>query len=551
MIKELIFGIIGGLGLFIFGIKLMGLGLQKLAGSHIRKILGTLTKHRIGGILTGAGITAIIQSSSATTVMLVGFVNAGLMNLTQSLGVTLGADIGTTITAQIIAFKLTAYALPLTGIGAALHLFAKKKKHKHLGEAIFGFGLLFLGLNIMTSTVQPLGQSEAVKNIFVNFSRHPLLGVLAGMIVTAILQSSSVTVGLIIALASVGLLTVTGAIPLVLGANIGTCITAILASIGTTISARRTAIAHVLFKAGGTIIALVLLPVYYYIVTATSTNIARQVANAHTLFNVVNTIIFLPLIPLFVRFIIKLIPGEEISVERGPKFLEKNLINTPSIALDAVSKELVRMAELAREMVKDAFTGFRNNDRTALAKAEAKEDAVDELQDSITRYLVSLTQTELSNEDSEKIPSFLHSVNDVERIGDHAVNIIELAERKIDNKLPFSKTAEKEMSSMYREINLMLGGICKALPKKRKKTAKDVLKKEDKVNTMTEEFRGNNLERLRCRRCKHLSSVVFIDMLMNLEKIGDHASNIAQAILGRLSWNNSNSPYNLKKVKLE
>ncbi len=307
MIKELIFGIIGGLGLFIFGIKLMGLGLQKLAGSQIRRVLGKLTSNRIVGLLTGAGITSVIQSSSATTVMLVGFVNAGLMNLKQALGVTLGADIGTTITAQIIAFKLTAYALPLTGVGAGIHLFSKKKKYKHFGEAMFGFGLLFLGLNIMTSAVQPLGQSEAVKTIFVEFSHSPFLGVVIGMLVTAILQSSSVTVGLIIALASAGLLNIAGAIPLVLGANIGTCITAVLASIGTTVSARRTAFAHVLFKIAGTVIALGLLPFYYHITIRTSPDISRQVANAHTLFNLVNTIIFLPMLSFIDKVITKIV----------------------------------------------------------------------------------------------------------------------------------------------------------------------------------------------------------------------------------------------------
>lgn len=548
MIQDLIFGIVGGLGLFIFGIRLMGLGLQKLAGSQIKHILGKLTNHRIGGILTGAGITAIIQSSSATTVMVVGFVNAGLMGLKQAVGVIFGANIGTTITAQIIALKLTAYALPLTGIGAAIHLFAKKKKYKNLGEALFGFGILFLGLNIMTATVKPLGASPLIKEAFITFSNNPLLGVLAGMIVTFIVQSSSISVGMIIALVSAGLVGITGAIPLVLGTNIGTCITAMLASIGTTVSARRTAAAHVLFNVGGTIIALILLPVYYKVIILTSTDVVRQVANAHTIFNVVNAIIFLPLIGILVKCVTKIVPGEDIVVERGPKYLEKNLIHTPSIALEAVSKELVRMTDLAKDMVKDSFTGFKNNDRKLLAKAEAKEDAIDELQDAITKYLVSLTQTELSNEDSEKIPALLHSVNDLERIGDHAVNIIELAERKIDNKLPFSKTAEKEMAQMYKMVNLMLSDLTKALPKKNRNIAKDVLKKEERINAMTDEFRGNHLERVRCRRCKALSGIVFTDMLMNLEKMGDHATNVAQAILGRLSWNHNHS-YNLEKVK--
>ncbi|MFC1704823.1 Na/Pi cotransporter family protein [Nanoarchaeota archaeon] len=415
---------------------------------------------------------------------------------------------------------------------------------------MFGFGVLFLGLNIMTSTVKPLGASPLIREAFITFSNNPLLGVLAGMIVTFIVQSSSISVGMIIALASAGLLNIGGAIPLILGTNIGTCITAMLASIGATISARRTAFAHVFFNVGGTIIALILLPFYYKAVILTSADVVRQVANAHTIFNVVNTILFIPLVGFMVKMVKKIVPGEDVIVERGPKYLEKSLINTPSIALHAVSKELVRMTELAKHMIKDAFMGFKHGDRTALARAEAKEEVIDELQDSITSYLVSLTQTELSNEDSEKIPSFLHSVNDIERIGDHGVNIIELAERKIDNKQPFSKAAEREMSCMYKEVNTMLNDLTKALPGKKKNVAKNILKSEDKINIMTDEFRGNHLDRLRCKKCKHLSGVIFVDMIMNLEKIGDHTTNVAQAIMGRLSWNGNNG-YDLKKVKIK
>ncbi|MCJ7646837.1 Na/Pi cotransporter family protein, partial [bacterium] len=335
MIKELIFGLVGGLGLFIFGIHLMGTGLHKAAGDRMRKILAALTSTPFIGMFVGLGVTSIIQSSSATTVILVGFVNAGLMTLRQSIGVILGADIGTTVTAQLIAFKLTDYALPVIGLGMALNLFARKKFYKNIGEFLFGFGILFLGLNILTGSVKPFGGSESVRNAFVIFSKSPITGIATGMVVTMIIQSSSVTVGLVLALASAGLIDLKGAIPLILGDNIGTCITAILASIGTTISAKRTAIAHVTFKVLGVLLLLPFLPYYEKFVATTATSIMRQCANAHTIFNVIITTLFLPLAGVLARTIEKAVPGKETVVEVGPKHLERHLLNTPVLALQA------------------------------------------------------------------------------------------------------------------------------------------------------------------------------------------------------------------------
>ena len=286
MVREIVFSVVGGLGLFIYGIHLMGEGLQNAAGDRMRRMLKALTSNTFSGTMLGAGITAIIQSSSATTVMVVGFVNAGLMGLKQGIGVIFGANIGTTITAQIIAFKVTHYALPAIAIGACLYLFVNKRFWKFFGLFILGFGILFLGLKIMTSMIRPLADDPGIRQIFVSFSHNPFLGILTGAVVTAIFQSSSVTTGMIITLASVGLFDIQAAIPLIFGCNIGTCVTAMLASIGTTISAKRAALAHVLFNIMATLIFLPTLPFFYKIVELTSGDVVRQVANAHTLFNV-------------------------------------------------------------------------------------------------------------------------------------------------------------------------------------------------------------------------------------------------------------------------
>lgn len=541
MLQELLFGIIGGLGLFLFGIHLMGEGLQKLSRDKIRTILSKFTNNRISGLLVGAGVTSLIQSSSATTVIVVGFINAGLMTLRQSIGIILGANIGTTITAQLIAFKLTSYALLLVGIGSFLYFFGKKRKYKDIGETIFGFGTIFLGLNIITKAISPLStEGGMVANLFLTLSHNPLLAILIGIIATAIVQSSSVTTGIIIALAAAGLIDISAAIPLVFGTNIGTCITAILASINTTISAKRAAVAHVIFNLAGVLIAFILLPIYINIVTYLSpTDVARQIANTHTLFNVVNALIFLPFVPLYVKLIKKLVPGKDIVVTHGPKYLEKRLLKTPSIAISAATKEMLRMVNMTKEMITESMEGFFTNNTKTLSRIEPKERETDSLQESITKYLVNLTQEELGQEQSEKIPALLHSVNDIERIGDHAMNITELAERKIDDKLVLSEEAVEELKKMQGIIDKMFDNIIETLQNKDLNAAKKVLINEEEINLLTLVLRQNHIERLNARKCKVMSGIIFLDLVMNLEKIGDHLTNVAQASLGSLRIGNN------------
>jgi phosphate:Na+ symporter len=534
-VLDIIFSIIGGLGLFIYGVHLMGEGLQKISGARLRRTLKLLTDKPLKGVILGGGITALIQSSSATTVMVVGFVNAGLMTLKQSIGVIMGANIGTTITAQLIAFRITQCALPAIGIGLGLTLFPKKKLIKDIGQFILGFGLLFLGFQIMKSPMAVLKTSGVLKDCFLQFSRNPFLGLLAGLVMTMIIQSSSATIGIIMVLAVAGL-SFNAAIPLLLGCNIGTCITVSLASIGTTINARRAALAHVIFNLIGAAIVFSILPFYtnfiQWLTSALSFgtgSIDRQIANAHTIFNIANTFILLPFIGVMVKVIKMVFPGEDRIAEGGPRYLEEHLLNTPPVAIEQARKEIVRMLDIARQMTRDGINGFFNQDRKSLSRVTPQETAVDNLQEAITRYLVRISEKDLSSHQAEQLPALMHTVNDIERIGDHAENLVELAERKMDKKLPFTETAIQEIHQMYKEIDSMMDKVSRAFDTNDFRLAREVLIQEDKVNLLYKCLRQNHIQRLNEGKCLVLSGIVFLDLLNNFEKMGDHLTNIAEA----------------------
>lgn len=544
MAREIIFGIVGGLGLLLFGMTLMSEGLQKVAGSKLKQILKLLTDKPIVGILVGTGVTAIIQSSSATTVMVVGFVNAGLMSLRQAIGIIMGANIGTTITAQLIAFHLDKYALPAIGIGFGFMFFGRQRKMKFWGQVILGFGLLFFGLSVIKDMLSPLKEMQAVADFFVRFSANPLLGILAGLVITLLLQSSSAVIGFIQALALIGVIDFQTAIAAMLGSNIGTTITAQLASIGASITSRRAAMAHTLFNVLG---VLVILPFFYSGIlqrivdmitpgAVNNANIMRHVANAHTLFNLFNTVLFLPFIGLFTRLSTLLVPGEVELDHAQPKYLEEHLLATPSIALDQSVREIVRMLGIARVAVKEAMRGFFDREPKFFKKVKKKEDAIDNLQIEITNYVVKISQQNLTPEESERLPVLLHSVNDVERIGDHAENLAELAERAIDEKLPFSDMAIKDLNTIYSEVDSMVEDVEKAFLAQDNERAKDALLREEEINRLQITLRANHIQRLNERQCVPLSGVIFLDFVNNLEKIGDHLTNVAQAVRGVLHW---------------
>jgi len=521
----LFFNLLGGVGLFLFGIKLMGESLQDLAGDRMRRLISALTSSPVKGVIVGTLITALIQSSSATTVMTASFVHAGLMTLKQSVGVIMGAAIGTTITAQLIAFKIQEFALPLIGLGMLFAVFGRSKRQKFIGNCIVGFGLLFVGMQTMENATFFLRDRQ---DIFLAFQHHPMLGVLAGTVLTMLVQSSSATVGLTIVMASQGLLTIDSAIPILFGDNIGTTITAVLASVGLNRSARQSALAHVLFKVIGVLLFLAFLGPFRQLVLLTSTDIARQLANAHTIFNVLNTLLFLPFVEPFVRLVRAIIPDDGGVILMGPRFLDRNLISaSPIAAVEAVRKELVRMGLLTLDMIRDVRTAFLENDRRMIDQVLQTEKVVNELTREIMSFSTDLMQVSLPPVLSSSLSFYVNGVGDVERIGDHAENLIELYEYKIEHNLPFSDLATKEFEVMMGLSEKAVRLSVEALDTADDMKAKQVLKLEDEIDAMERDLRKRHIDRLNQGVCNPGSGVIFIDILSNLERVGDHANNIA------------------------
>jgi phosphate:Na+ symporter len=521
----LFFNLLGGVGLFLFGIKLMGESLQDLAGDRMRRLISALTSSPVKGILLGAIVTVLIQSSSATTVMTASFVHAGLMTLKQSIGVIMGASIGTTVTAQIIAFKIKEFALPIIGFGMIFAVFGRTKRHKYIGNGIVGFGLLFVGMQTMESAMYFLRDRQ---DIFLAFQHHPILGVLAGTLLTMLIQSSSATVGLTIVMASQGLLTLDSAIPILFGDNIGTTITAVLASIGLNRSAKQSAFAHVFFKVIGVIVFLLFLEPFRHLVTLTSSDIARQLANAHTIFNLLNTLMFLPFINPFVRLVRTVLPDDGVLFMMGPRFLDKNLISaSPIAAVEAVRKELVRMGFLTLEMIRHVKKAFVDSDRKMIEQVNQTERCVNDLTREITAYSADLMQVSLPPVLSSSLSLFVNGVGDIERVGDHAENLIELFEYKIEHNLPFSDLAMEEFNAMISMAEEALLLAVEALETSDGDKVKKVFRLEDKIDAMERGLRKRHIERLNQGVCNPGSGVIFIDILSNLERVGDHANNIA------------------------
>ena len=555
--QKLIFGLMGGLGLFLFGMKIMSEGLQKIAGSRMRKILSALTNNRIVGTLVGIAVTAMIQSSSATTVMVVGFVNAGLMSLVQSIGIILGANIGTTVTAQLIAFKITKYALPAIGIGVGFKLFTKNKKWSYFGEILLGFGLLFFGLSVMKHAFDPLKTSDEFRQLFMIVGDNHLVGVMIGAILTMIVQSSSATIGITIALATSGILSFEASVALILGENIGTTITANLAAIGTNLAARRTAFAHFLFNSLGVCYMLLFFPFFLNFISSMTPGdadfviqtqdqvarmggelgdkpfIARHIANTHTMFNIVNTIIFLPLVGLLAKISTVVIRGSDEEIEFHLKYLDNRVLSTPPIALAQARSETRRMAQIAREMVDETLLFLQDNDLKKIPGLEKKEDLTDVLQKEITDFLVKLSQKSITQESSQEVASMMNMVNDLERVGDHCENLWTLNQRKLDQKITFSEIAMNEISEISDLTREFLATIIQALEDKNTGIFDEAHRLEDGIDDIEERLRKNHIKRLNTGECTVNSGLIFIDMLHNFEKIGDHTYNFAKAVVGK------------------
>ncbi|MCK4548904.1 MAG: Na/Pi cotransporter family protein [Candidatus Krumholzibacteria bacterium] len=548
MFEDLTFQLIGGLGFFLFGMKFMSEGLRKVASDRLKNILSHLTKNRLVALLMGAGVTALIQSSSAMTVMLVGFVNAGLMTFKQALPVVLGANIGTTFTAWLVSFfavfKITHYALPAVGIGFLVMVVARRSTMRQWGEVLFGFGVLFVGIGFMKDAFEPLESSQRIMDIMVNFSKYPILGVLVGTVITVLLQSSSATIALVQILAFRGLIDFPSAIPIILGDNIGTTITAQIARIGGTTGARRVAWAHSLFNVFGTMYILVFVYTGWYnrIIQwmipgeLAPNNIMLHIALSHSVFNVFNSIFFFPLIPALQKVVERLIKPTGDVVDFEPQYLEKHLLDTPSIALEQSKKEIIRMLALADSALKNAYDLYRSGETALSRKVVRREQAVDNLQAEITRYLIDISMEGLEEEEAEQIPVFIHSVNDIERIADNAVNIMELGQRRSDKDLSFSDLAIEELNIMYKVVSEMLQDVSRGLETGDLGAAREAIIKEEELNRMQRSLRKSHTKRLSEGSCQMLSGIVFIDCVDCFEKIGDHLSNIAEGLLGGFRW---------------
>lgn len=531
MSLDSLFTLFGGLGLFLYGMNIMGEGLEKSAGDRLKDLLELLTRNRFLGVLMGAIVTAIIQSSSATTVMVVGLVNAGIMDLSQAIGVIMGANIGTTMTAQLIAFKLTDIALPAIGLGAAIIIFGRNKTQRYIGQVILGFGFLFFGMQTMEGALKPLAKMPEFVNFMASFSKTPILGVIAGFLTTGLVQSSSATIGILQALASQGIVNLSIALPILFGDNIGTCVTALLSSIGTNITARRTAVFHLTFNVIGTIIFLIILPLVESVVALTSSDPVRQIANAHTFFNVTNTFIQLPFSFLLVKLVTALVPGEPKIIERGLKYIDDRLLETPSIAFTQVKKEIARMGNLALEVLQDSIDTFLNFSEEKNKMAREKETVINELARDITRYLAMLSRTSLSEDEYNSITDLVSTVNDMERVGDHAMNVLELSEFRNEHRLPFSNIAIEELVEMSSKVQETFDLAVYSFLHWDKSSAEKIVKYEEEIDMMEKKLRLNHIKRLNEGSCNPSSGVIFLDLLTNLERVGDHSFNIASYVL--------------------
>lgn len=536
-IQTLIFEFIGGLGIFLLGIKYMGDGLQKSAGDRLRDILDRFTSNPFMGVLAGIIVTILIQSSTGTTVLTIGLVNAGFMSFRQAIGVIMGANIGTTVTAFIIGFDLGGYALPIVAAGAFLIFFFKHQKVTAVGQAVFGFGALFLGLELMSSGMSPLRHLDVFRELTVSMSDTPILGVVIGTVFTLIVQSSTATIGVLQGLYGQDAISLSAALPVLFGDNLGTTITAILASIGASVAARRAAFTHVTFNLIGATIGVLLLGLFTQYVSFLqaqfSLNPEMTIAFAHGSFNIVNTIIQFPFIGALAWFITKLVPGKDVIVQYKPVHLDPIFIQQSStLALDQSKAEIIRMGEYASQGLEETAKYLNTNQQKHAEMAMQIEGALNNLDRKITDYLIDISSGSLSELESAKHTALMDTVRDIERIGDHFENIIELIDYKISNKVQMTNQANEDLNEMFDLTILTVKQAVEALQGTDREKALAVVQKEDQIDKMERNFRKKHIIRMNEGLCTGSAGIVFVDIISNLERIGDHAVNIAEEVLG-------------------
>ena len=548
---EMLFRFVGGLGMFLYGMHIMADGLQKSAGGKMKQLLGVLTSHRILGVLVGALVTAVIQSSSATTVMVVGFVNAGIINLTQAVGVIMGANIGTTITAWVVSMsewgemlKPEFFAPLLIGFGAFILLFSKKEKKRQVGEILVGFGVLFIGLSFMSGAITPYRDAPIFATAFRVLGKNPILGILTGAVVTAIIQSSSASVGILQTLALNGVVSWNSAIYITLGQNIGTCVTALLSSAGANRTAKRAAVIHLLFNVLGALIFGVLMFVVFTMNPAFASGKVTSVGISvfHTIFNITNTLVLFPFAKILVELSGKIIREKEpelsaAELSQDPDMdvferphLDRRILGSTSFAIQSVAEQVLRMGELAREHMDLAMDSVFEVSEEKIQQAARMERTMDMFEKDLTEYLVYLSHESLTESEIQQVSHLLFTVSDFERIGDHCDNIAELAESLVKEERQLSADAVEDLKDI---LDVVVKAVDTAIESRRKESiidARRVYMLEDDVDSMEEELRHSHMERLSKGLCSADTGIVFLDILSNLERISDHAVNIAEYV---------------------
>ena len=543
---ELLFKFAGGVGMFLYGLHIMGEGLQKTAGGRMKKLLGYLTNNRILAVLVGTLITAVMQSSSATTVMVVGFVNAGIMNLTQSVGVIMGANIGTTVTAWIVSmselgsiFKPEFFAPLLVGVAAFLILFAKEDKNKTVGELLIGFGLLFVGLSFMSGAIEPYKDAPIFAKIFETLGRNPVLGILAGTVVTAIIQSSSASVGILQTLAMNGVVSWNSVVYITLGQNIGTCVTALLSSTGAKKNAKRAAVIHLMFNVIGAVLAGVVMFAVFELNRSWASSKASSVDISvfHTIFNIVNTVVLFPFAGKLVKLSELIVRDSKVDDEVNELLphLDMRMMENPSFAVEQVETEVIRMGNMATEQLRGCMDGLLSGSTKKIRKVMAMEEIMDQTAKIISDYLVNLGKLSLTEKENEEVSNLFYAVNDIERIGDHCDNIAEMALRMKDQKLQFSDKAVKGLNQIYTKTVDALIQANIAREYRDAKAVEQTLANEEKVDALEQELREGHIKRLAKNQCTAESGIIYLDILTSLERIADHAVNLAGYIKDELA----------------
>ncbi|WP_100398335.1 Na/Pi cotransporter family protein [Bacillus sp. FJAT-44742] len=535
-VQTILFTFFGGLGIFLFGIKFMGDGLQKVAGDRLREILDKFTTNPVMGVIAGLFVTILLQTSTGTTVLTIGLVNAGFMTLQQAIGVIMGANIGTTVTAFIIGIDIAAYALPIIFLGTFLIFFFKNKKVNNYGQVLFGFGALFYGLTLMGDGVRPLRDFQAFEDLTISMSENPILGVIIGVIFTVAVQSSTAAIGLLQQLYDQGAMELTAVLPVLFGDNIGTTITAVLASIGASLAAKRAALTHVIFNLLGTTIVLILLVPYTgliaYLQQALNLNPPMTIAFAHGIFNVSNTLIQLPFVAVLAFIVVKLIPGKEYEIEYKAKHLDPAFIqSSPAIALSQAKAETLRMGEFAEKGLEEVRQYVKTNQKKHAELTTQFEEAINNLDRKITDYLIRISERSLSDDNSRLHSVLMDTIRDIERVGDHMENVMELVDYQLTNKVSLSEEAMNDLEEMFDLTIHTLQNSLSALEHENIDLAKECVLQEEEIDKMERKLRKKHILRVNEGRCSGSAGIIFVDLVSNLERIGDHAVNIAETVI--------------------